>query len=214
MLVGKAASAVLFGMGRGPVMIYSGQEIGEAGGDLAGFSQDVKRTTVFDYWSMKEFVKWVNGGKYDGALLGDAQKRLRAWYGKLLSVLAQPGFTKGEFYGLNFFNRENEYFGRLEGEEVSGHWLYSFLRHDAASWQSFLMIANFHPTQDMAEVRVRIPRDAWDFLGRSGDEKWAFTDRLEGSWHTVADRDLLEGDGVLFGELEALNVAVLEISKW
>jgi glycosidase len=214
MEVGKPASAVLFGLGRGPIMIYSGQEIGETGGDKAGFSQDVTRTTIFDYWSMKEFVKWVNGGKYDGAPLSDAQKNLRVWYGKLLKVLAQPGFTKGEFYGLNFFNRENEYFGRLEGEEVSGHWLYSFLRHDAASGQSFLLIANFHPTQDMADVKVRIPREAWKLLSRDADPQWAFTDRLEGSWHTVVDRELLESEGISFGELEALNVAVLEISKW
>jgi glycosidase len=214
MEVGKPVSAVLFGLGRGPIMIYNGQEIGEAGGDQAGFSTDGKRTTIFDYWSMKEWVKWVNAGRYDGGRLSERQKALRAWYGKLLRTLANPAFAEGEFYGLNYFNRDNENFGRMEDEPVSGHWVYAFLRHHPASGQSFMVIANFHPTQEMAGLKVRIPEGAWEFLGRQDDAVWAFHDHLEGNWQGTASRDDLKEQGVDVGELEALGVAILEISKW
>lgn len=214
MNVGRPASAVLLGMGRGPIMIYSGQEVGEAGGDEAGYSKDHQRTTIFDYWCMKEFVKWVNGGRYDGGRLGEEQKELRAWYGKLLHVLGRPAFTKGEFYGLNWFNRENPDFGRLPGEKVSGHWVYAFLRHDPESGESFLIVANFHPEQDLSDVHVLIPENGWEFMGREQDRDWAFHDRLEGEWRGVIDRDSLDTDGINVGELEAMSAAVLEISKW
>lgn len=214
MMVGKPVSAVLFARSRGPILVYNGQEIGEAAGDEAGFSKDHKRTTIFDYWSMKEFVKWVNGGRYDGGLLSEPQKELRGWYGKLLNVLSAPGFVHGELYGLNFFNRDNESFGRDEGETVSGHWLYAFLRHDAESGQSFLVVANFHPTKDFTDVRVVIPEGAWEFMGREDDAEWVFHDRLEGDWHTKIERSRLSVEGANIGGLEPMNAAILEISKW
>lgn len=214
MRAGKPASAVLLGMGRGAILIYSGQEVGEAGGDEAGFSTDHKRTTIFDYWSMKEFVKWVNGGKYDGGKLSEEQKSLRAWYGKLLKVLANRAFTRGEFYGLNYFNRENVNFGRVDGETFSGHWVYAFLRHDPASGESFLVVANFHPEKDLSGVKVVIPEGGWEFMDRVDDEQWVFEDRLEGNWRGVIERDRLSTDGIDVGELEAMSAAVLEIRKW
>ncbi len=214
MEVGRPVSGVLFGLGRGAIMIYSGQEVGEAGGDEAGFSSDHKRTTIFDYWSMKEFVKWTNGGKYDGALLSDPQKGLRTWYSKLLKVLSHRAFTNGDFFGLNYFNRENENFGRVDGEEVSGHWVYAFLRHDRKSGESYLVVANFHPTDVLTDVAVRIPEGAWDFTGRRDDEKWVFEDALEGNWRGVAERDQLKDAGIAVGTLEPLSVAFLEISRW
>jgi len=214
MVVGKPASAVLFGLGRGPIMMYNGQEVGEAGGDRAGFSQDGKRTTIFDYWSMKEMVKWVNGGKYDGGRLSESQQHLRNWYGKLLKVYSNPAFTDGEFFGLNYFNRENEAYGRVGDETVSGHWVYAFLRHHRQSGQSFVVVVNFHPTQTMVDLKVRIPEGAWDFMGRRNDEVWSFHDRLEGIWRTSVARDDLGMEGVNVGELESFGVAVLEISRW
>jgi glycosidase len=214
MQVGKPVCAVLFGRGRGPILVYNGQEVGEAGGDEAGFSKDHKRTTIFDYWSMKEFCKWVNGGRYDGGRLSEPQLQLRAWYGKLLNVFSAPAFTRGELYGLNHFNRDNESFGRVGGETVSGHWVYAFLRHDPDSGQSFLVVANFHPSEDFANLRVVIPEGAWEFLNRQDDPEWAFHDRLEGEWHVVAERDRLSTEGVDIGELESLEAAVLEISRW
>jgi hypothetical protein len=86
MKVGKPVSAVLFAMGRGPVMLYHGQEVGEPAAGAEGFGGDDARTTIFDYWSMPEFAKWVNGGKFDGGRLGEEQKSLRDWYARLIRV--------------------------------------------------------------------------------------------------------------------------------
>ena len=142
MKVGRPASAVLFGMGRGPVMVYSGQEVGEPAAGVEGFGGDDARTTIFDYWAMPELQKWVNGGRYDGGRLSDEQKALRGWYRELLAVLREPAFTRGEFYGLNHANNGNPDFGRVGGETASGHWIYAFLRRDGESGQAFLVVAN------------------------------------------------------------------------
>jgi glycosidase len=211
MRVGRPASAVLFAMGRGPVMIYNGQEVGEPAMGAEGFGGDDARTTIFDYWSMPEWVKFVHGGKYDGGRLSPEQRALRAWYGSLLRALDAPAFTRGEFYGLNHANRENEQFGRMEGETVSGHWLYAFLRHDAASGQSYLVVANFHPREALREVRVRIPEHAQDFLGRRGREHWSFADRLAGEWSGRAAGEILATEGLALPELPACSALLLEI---
>ena len=167
MKVGRPVSAVLFAMGRGPVMVYHGQEVGEPAEGAEGFGGDDARTTIFDYWSMPEFTKWVNGGKYDGGRLSDEQKALREWYGKLIRATQSPAFTAGEFYGLNHANKENPDFGRVGDETISGHWLYAFLRRDPKTGQAFLVVANFHGSETLRGVRVSIPDDARIFMGRT-----------------------------------------------
>ena len=211
MNVGKPASAVLFAMGRGPVMIYHGQELGEPAIGAEGFCGDNARTTIFDYWSMPEFVKWVNGGRYDGGRLSEEQKALREWYGKLIRVTQARAFTAGQFYGLNHANKQNPAFGRLGDETVSGHWLYAFLRRDTKSGQAFLVIANFHGTETLRGVTVRIPKDAQMFLGHVGDDTWSFADRLDSSWSATVSRECLEWDGVALPDLVPCSAMLLEI---
>ena len=53
----------------------------------------MRATTIFDYWSMPELMKWVNGHAYDGALLSPEQAELRAFYGRLLRTAANPRFA-------------------------------------------------------------------------------------------------------------------------
>lgn len=182
MKVGRPVCAVLFAMGCGPVMLYHGQEVGEPALGSEGFCGDNGRTSIFDYGSMPEFVKWVNGGKYDGGRLSNEQKALRDWYGKLIRATQSLAFTAGEFYGLNHANQGNPKFGRVGDETVSGHWLYAFLRHDPTSRQSFLVIANFHGFETLRGIAVSIPDHAWQFLGRSSQQGWMFSDRLDLKW--------------------------------
>jgi hypothetical protein len=66
--------------GSGPVLLLNGQEVGEPGAQAEGYQLADGRTTVFDYWAMPEFVKWVNGGRYDGGGLSKAQLALRQFY--------------------------------------------------------------------------------------------------------------------------------------
>jgi glycosidase len=208
MKVGRPVSAVLFAMGRGPVMVYHGQEVGEPAAGSEGFSGDNARTTIFDYWSMPEFTKWVNGGKYDGGKLSTDQKALREWYGKLIRATQAPAFTAGEFYGLNHANKDNPKFGRVGDETASGHWLYAFLRHDPKSGQSFLVVANFSGSETLRGVNVNIPEDAWKFLGRTDHATAKFTDRLNGGWSSLSGKD-----GLTLPDLAPCSAMLLEISN-
>ncbi len=85
--VGRPASAVLYGLHRGPILFYNGQEVGEPAIGASGFSGDDGRTTIFDYWSMPELQKWVNNHRYDGEALSDEQRELRAYYARLLALI-------------------------------------------------------------------------------------------------------------------------------
>jgi glycosidase len=211
MKVGKPVSAVLLGMGRGAIMIYHGQEVGEPAAEAAGFGGDNARTSIFDYGSMPEFTKWVNGGSYDGGRLSTEQKALRAWYGKLLKVTRQPAFVAGGFYGLNPANRDNPHFGRLAGEAASGHWLYGFLRCHAQSGRAFLVIANFHGSRTIQQARVRIPPDAIDMLGRDSGGLWVFADRLDSDWIGTADGAGLGSVGLALPDMAPCTALMLEI---
>jgi len=166
-------------LGRGPLLVYNGQEVGEPALGAEGFGGDDARTSIFDYWSMPELAKWVNGHRYDGGKLSAEQKELRAWYAHLLKLTDEQAFRHGEFIPLNRANGSNPRYGRLPGEAASGHWLYAFLRHDATSKQSFLVVANLHGKQTLQDVRILLPPPAVDVLGvATGDAKLEFSDRL------------------------------------
>jgi len=169
--VGRPVSALLFGLSRGPVMVYHGQEVGEPARGAEGFGQDDARTTIYDYWSMPEFAKWVNGGKFDGGGLSPAQRALRDFYRRLLAAVDAPAFREGEFYPLNPENQVNPAYGRV-GRGISGHWLYSYLRYDPRSGQRMLVVVNLHPRETLRDVRIQFTPRAMRFLG------W---DTIEGS---------------------------------
>jgi len=164
MNVGRPVSAILYGMSRGAIMLYNGQEVGEPGAGAEGFGGDDARTSIFDYWSMPEFVKWVNDHRYDGGRLSPEQKALRNFYSRLVNLVGEPAFRDGQFFPLNPANRDNERFGRLPGEQASGHWLYAFLRYDPLTRQRFLVVANLHPQTALRDVRILIPESALQSL--------------------------------------------------
>lgn len=165
MNVGRPVSAILYGMSRGAIMLYNGQEVGEPGADAEGFAGDDARTSIFDYWSMPEFVKWVNDHSCDGGRLSSEQRALRNFYSRLINLVGEPAFRDGKFFPLNPANRDNERFGRLPGEQASGHWLYAFLRYDPLTNQRFLVVANLHSQTALRDVRIMIPETALQSLG-------------------------------------------------
>ena len=211
MKVGRPVSTVLFALGRGPIMMYHGQEVGEPALGVEGFGGDDARTSIFDYWSMPEFTKWVNGGKFDGGRLSDEQKALRDWCRKLLHVMHDKAFTDGDFFGLNHANKDNPQFGRLGDESVSGHWLYAFLRSDRESGRAFLVVANFHGDQTIRGASVRIPRDAHEFIGRADKARWRFSDRLECAWCALIISGELESTGLMLPDLPPCTSLLLEV---
>jgi glycosidase len=176
--VGKPVSAILFAVGRGPLLLYNGQEVGEPALGIEGFGGDDARTSIFDYWSMPELAKWVNHHRYDGGRLSPAQQALRSWYAHLLRVTTEPAFQRGEFVPLNRGNVNNPRYGRLPGEGASGRWLYAFLRHDPSSRQVFLVVANLHGQTTLRNVRITLPPEAVATLGGAGTGTLEFEDRL------------------------------------
>ena len=162
--VGRAVTPLLFGLSRGPVMVYHGQEVGEPALGAEGFGRDDARTTIYDYWSMPEFVKWVNGGKFDGGGLAEEQRALRDFYRRLLAAVDQPAFRDGDFHPLNPDNLDNPAYGRVDGAGP-GHWLYAYLRHDAATGQRMLVVVNLHPREALRDIRLRFTPRAMRFLG-------------------------------------------------
>jgi glycosidase len=209
MRVGRPVCATLFCMGRGPVMIYNGQEVGEPAEGQEGFGGDDGRTTIFDYWCMSEFAKWVNGHAYDGGRLSEQQRDLRAWYSKLLLMLREPAFAAGDFYGLNYANRGNAAFGRLAGEVASGHWLYAFLRRDEMTRDAFLCIVNFHPTEDLRDVNVVVPEHATNWL--AAGEVVVFHDWWNGGVDRLISSATLRRDGLWIAKIAACSAVFLRI---
>ncbi len=163
--IGMPVSGFLFGIGCGGCLVYNGQEVGERALGSQGYSGDDGRTSIFDYTAVPELQKWVSGHSYDGSGLSDEQRELREWYGRWLNVLQEPAFREGETYGLNSFNNDNPHYGRLAGENVSGHWLYGFLRYDKKSRQAYLVVINFHPTETMHNVDIWFSKNARRWMG-------------------------------------------------
>lgn len=208
---GKAASAILYGLARGPILLYSGQEVGEPAAGAEGFGGDDARTTIFDYWSMPEVVKWVNFHRYDGGQLSPEQKALRAYYSRLLGLVGQPAFQHGEFFALNYANRENSKYGRLPGETVSGHWMYSFLRCDLAIGQRYLIVANLHPKETLRNVEVTVPVAALNFIDLPPGQPVRLTERLGPNALPVMEGIRL-GDGLKLKEIPPLTTLYFEVA--
>lgn len=212
MKIGKPVSAILFAMGRGPVLLYHGQEVGEPALETWGYGGHGGRTSIFDYGSMPEFAKWFNCGACDGVRLSPEQRELRAWYGRLIRVTQMDAFTKGNFYGLNHDNKANLHFGRLGHETVSGHWLYSFLRCDLVAAEVCLVVVNLHPQLKMMDVKVKIPASARIFTGYTGEECWTFQEILEDDWSANILPKRLETDGLALPEMPACTARFLKIT--
>jgi glycosidase len=94
----KAAMVLTATLGSGPVMIYSGQEVGEQGAGIEGFGGEDNRSTIFDYWGQPQHQQWLNGGKFDGGGLTPAQKSLRNFYQQLLTLVqSNKAIQSGKF---------------------------------------------------------------------------------------------------------------------
>ncbi|MHA3770092.1 alpha-amylase family glycosyl hydrolase [Verrucomicrobiota bacterium sgz303538] len=207
MNVGRTVASILYALGRGPAMLYHGQEVGEPADGEEGFSGDDARTTIYDYWSMPEFTKWVNGHRYDGAKLSPEQRELRAFYSRLLKFIGEPAFREGEFFALNPSNLQNEHFGRMPGETASGHWLYAFLR--ASEDQRVLVVVNLHVSASLRDVQIHLPESAMQFLGLESDHEIALRERL--STESVPSSAVFSSSRVHIQEIPPLTSYFFEI---
>ncbi len=138
---------------KAPVMIYSGQELGEKGMENEGFSGPDGRTTIFDYRSIESVQNWFNNGKFGEDKLTDEQKKIRSFYKKLLNtVLTEKVISEGQLYDLEYANFENS--------DFNTHKHFAYFRKFEEDL--LLMVVNFNFTND--NIKIEIPNEAFDFL--------------------------------------------------
>ncbi|MBX2842829.1 MAG: alpha-amylase [Flammeovirgaceae bacterium] len=169
----------------GPVMIYFGQEVGEPGDGTEGFGEDDGRTTIYDYWGVPEHQRWMNDGKFDGALLSNEKTSLREFYKDLLVMTrSNSAFSEGRLFDLHPFNQIN-----------SGNYnekIYAFLR--IGKKEKVLVIVNFDKAKGQ-EISLVIPEDVIPLLGIKEDKNYIMENTL-GHNYTIKNltkKDFVEG---------------------
>lgn len=164
---------------KGPFMLYNGQEVGEPAEGTAGFSSSNGRTSIFDYCSMPEFVKWLDGGKMDGAKLSNSQKALREFYSKLLNITAEnEAIGSGAFYDLLYLNDQERGFNDK---------VYPYLRY--SNQQRLLIIANFN--REEVRLQLKFTDDLLNQFEMAAPGEYFFTDLL--SQKQFSSTNLQEG---------------------
>lgn len=161
-------------MNTNPMMVYFGQELGERGMDHEGFSGCDGRTTIFDYWSVDTIRRWRNGGKFDGRMLTDDEKRLQAAYRRVLTLCREEkAISQGQFFDLMYAN--------IGGWRFNEHRQFTFLRKYGN--EVLLFVINFDPVP--AEVAINIPSHAFSFLQIPQVEHYQVVDLLTGEREAV-----------------------------
>ena len=161
-------------IGKNPLMIYAGQELGERGMDAEGFSGKDGRTTIFDYWSPETLRKLATLPESleevkQSQLLNAEEQRLYEAYHTILRLReTSPALREGAFFDVMYVNYQS-----ISGFDPNRH--YAFLRKTTD--EAILAVANFSD-QDIS-VGVKLPAHAFDYLHLT-----------EG---TFAARDLMSG---------------------
>ncbi len=163
------AMTVTATLASGPIMLYSGQEVGEPAHGSEGFSGEDGRTTIFDYWGVPEHQKWLNQGKFDGAKLNPEQKSLRDFYSRLLTLAStSDAIRRGRFYELQDANNL--------GKEYNQRHLYTYLRY--TDKQQVLVVVNFSADKTYRPV-LTIPVEAMTTMGLNTKKFYTYTNLLE-----------------------------------
>jgi glycosidase len=176
----KAAPAMVISatIDKGPIMIYFGQEVGEPGDGSEGFGSEDGRTTLFDYWGVPEHQKWMNGGKFDGALLSMEQKQLRQFYSDLLSLSGKsPAITSGEFEDITAFNIERSNFDDR---------VHAFVRYREN--ERLLIINSFNDKDQL--VKISLPESVATKMGLDPKEAYIARDMLWREAEVGIDKNL------------------------
>lgn len=192
----KAKPALAAGalMSPGAYMVYAGQEIGEAGMDVEGFSGNDGRTTIFDYWNPASLQK-LTAPAFEKKLTPE-EAALYDYYQKILTLCnSRKAFAQGGFFDLQYAN-----YGRDYGYNCDRQ--YSFLRHFGR--EVYLVAVNFAPAS--VQVGIKIPSHAFDVLKLREGMKSAVSVMTE---ETVTVE--LRPDAPLYVQLPAYGVTVLRL---
>ena len=167
-----------------PLMIYFGQEYGEAGMDKEGFSGNDGRTTIFDYWSVDTMVRAWNHK------LRKNEKELAEIYNKVMNIArTEKAVVEGISFDLMYVNGDY-------------HRQYAFLRK--AGSEVLLVVVNFDNLP--ATMDVTIPAHAFDYLKLKERKSVTATDLLTGK----QIKRTLTRDCYVSVDLEPLGAVVLK----
>ena len=144
---GKPLMVVSTTISSAPTMIYFGQEVGEAGNENAGFGTR-SRTSIFDYVGVPNHQRWMNSGKFDGALLTANEKELRDFYRRLLNFSLNSSALMGDYQELHTQNRQF-----TKGYDAS---IFSFARWSTD--QKLIVVTNFSSVTT-STFELIIPKD-------------------------------------------------------
>jgi glycosidase len=174
---GVPAMVISATIDRGAVMVYAGQEVGEPAVGAEGFSGDDGRTTIFDYWSMPEYRKWVNGGAFDGGQLSMEQKQLRIFYDDLLNLAGKnPAIVNGDYHDLTPANQAN---GNFDDQVCA------YIRNKDG--EKLLVVAGFNSKEK--SVRVHVPKETGVAIGLDTSATYIARDLLWKEVEVGFDKD-------------------------
>ena len=159
--------------GRGAMMVYAGQELGERADDEEGFSGRDGRTTIFDYWSITTLRRWLKGGEPTGKYLTPRERWLRRRYAAVLGLCnGVEAVSDGAFFDVMYAN--------LYNPTIDPHFQYVFIRSTGAD--TAVVAVNFGDRS--ADMKVVIPAHAFDTLKMKPGKK-KVVDLLSNDHYTV-----------------------------
>lgn len=182
-------------MGTNPFMVYAGQEVGESGMDVEGFSGSDGRTTIFDYWSPLSLRKL--SAKHPEELFSSEELELYNYYKRVIQMCHNdPIINEGLFYDLQYVNYNHDCGYNCDKQ-------YAFIR-SLGDGSAILIVANFD--EKPVRVGVRIPLHAFKMLNlKSGI--YTAIDCLEGKNQIIE----LTPDNPTYVDVASYNATVLKI---
>ena len=145
---GKPMMVVSTMISSAPVMVYFGQEVGEAGNENGGFGSH-SRTSIFDYVGVPNHQRWMNDGAFDGGKLSASEKELRDFYKRLLNFALKSTAVMGQFEDLQEVNRQ-------AASGYDPNHVYSFVRW--SNDQKLIVLTNFS-SETSGSFELKIPSD-------------------------------------------------------
>ena len=181
-----------------PIMVYFGQEVGEAGNENGGFGSH-SRTSIFDYVGVPNHQRWMNDGAFDGGKLSQNEKDLRDFYKRLLNFSLKSTAVMGQFEDLQEVNRQ-------AGQGYDPNHLYSFVRW--SDNQKLIVITNFSSDASHS-FDLKVSADIinkWNLT----DGSYTLKDQLYGSSIQI---QVANGEGKAIFSIKPLESFIFQIEN-
>ena len=193
---GMPAMVVSTTLSTSPSMIYFGQEVGEPADGDAGFGS-ATRTTIFDYWSVPQHVRWMNNGAFDGGGLSAGARQLREFYRTLLNFTRNSAALTGSYREIHSHNRAHT--------EWYNDRVFSYVRWKGSD--RLLIVANFDAADGFG-FELQVPAEvilAWELP----DGSYTLQDQLT---QRLLELQVTQGAGTVRIDLVPLESLILAVN--